>query len=164
VVYTDASYDATRQGLGVIVVDTLTDKRYICGGQVPLDLLAWIMSHRSDLKTKINQGELLAVVAVVMTFPDILLERDVVFWVDNTTALSACVDGYSNFPDLATLSNALHLLLAGLRTRSYFLHVPGKVIAPTSPVEYRLWTLQGSKYCTLSCSLRCPQTNWLLTV
>ena len=55
VVYTDASYDATRQGLGVIVVDTLTDKRYICGGKVPLDLLAWITSQRGDLKTKINQ-------------------------------------------------------------------------------------------------------------
>jgi len=118
VVYTDASYDATQQGLGVIVVDTLTDTRYICGGQVSPDLLTWITSQRSDLKTKINPCELLAVVAAVMTIPDILLKRDVVFWVDNTTALSACVDGYSNFPDLATLSNALHLLLAGLRTRS----------------------------------------------
>ena len=102
----------------MIVVDTLTDTRYICSGQVPPDLLAWITSQRGDLKTTINQFELLAFVAAVMTFPDILLNQNVMFGVDNTTALSACVDGYSNFPDLATLSNALHLLLAGLRTRS----------------------------------------------
>ena len=67
------------------MVDTLADKRYICGDQVPPDLLAWITSQRGDLKTKINQCELLAFVAAVMTFPDILLERDVVFWVDNPT-------------------------------------------------------------------------------
>jgi len=81
VVYTDASYDATRQGLVVVVVDTLTDKRYICGGQVPPDLLTWITSQRGDLETQINQGELFAVVAAVITFPDILLKRDVVFCV-----------------------------------------------------------------------------------
>jgi len=75
----------------------LTDKRYICGGQVPPDLLAWITSQRGDLKTKINQCELLAFVAAVMTFPDILLKRDVVSWVDNTTALSS-VCNYNRTP------------------------------------------------------------------
>jgi hypothetical protein len=108
-------------------------------------LLAWITSQRGDLKTKINQCELSAVVAAVMTFPDILLERDVVFWVDNTTALSACVDGYSNFPDLATLSNALHLLLAGLRTRSYFLHVPGKANCADIPSRVPFVDIAGQQ-------------------
>ena len=41
-------------------------------------------------------------------------------------ALSACVHGYSRQPEMATLSNAIHLLLADSCSRAYFLHVPGK--------------------------------------
>jgi len=42
-----------------------------------------------------------------------------------------------------TLSNALHLLLAGLRTRHCLLYFQEHLIALTSQVEYHLWTLQG---------------------
>jgi len=52
--------------------------------------------------------------------------RHVVFWADNSTALAAAVHGDSAYPDLPALSNTLHLLLAGLRTRTFFMHVPGE--------------------------------------
>ena len=127
VVYSDAQYSPHgRKGLGVILADTATGERHICGGLVPPDILDWVIGHRGDLQTQINQCELLAVVAAVLTFSELLKDRDVVFWVDNTTALAAAVHGYSAYPDLAALSNALHLLLAGCRTRSYFMHVPGE--------------------------------------
>jgi hypothetical protein len=41
-------------------------------------------------------------------------------------ALSAAVDGYSHAPEMAVLSNILHLMLAGLSVSPQFLHVPGK--------------------------------------
>jgi hypothetical protein len=40
--------------------------------------------------------------------------------------LSAAVHGYSHAPEMASLFNALHLLLAGLSATPLFLHVPGK--------------------------------------
>ena len=45
---------------------------------------------------------------------------------DNVPTLSAAVNGYSHAPEMAALSNALHLRLAGLSARPYFRHVPGK--------------------------------------
>ena len=60
-----------------------------------------------------------------MTFPDILYDREVLLFVDNMTALKCLVDGYSAYPELATLSNVSHILLASLRSRCYSLHVPG---------------------------------------
>ncbi len=41
-------------------------------------------------------------------------------------ALNAAVNGYSHAPEMASLSNALHLLLAGLSAAPRFMHVPGK--------------------------------------
>ena len=126
-VYSDAQYSQRgRKGLGVVVTDTLTNTSYMCGGEVPDDILAWMDSFGSQKKQKINQCELLAVIAAVMTFGDILRDRELLVWVDNVPALSAAVHGYSHAPEMASLSNALHLLLAGLSAAPRFLHVPGK--------------------------------------
>jgi len=108
------------------VHDKETGLNHICGGEVPPAIVEWVTAHRGNLQSQINQCDLLALVAAVMTFPDLLRDRHVVFWADNTTALAAVVHGYSAYPDLAALSNTLHLLLAGLRTRTYFMHVPGE--------------------------------------
>jgi hypothetical protein len=61
-----------------------------------------------------------------MTFSDIFSDRELLVWVDNVPALSAAVHGYSYAPEMASLSNALHLLLAVLSATPRFLHVPGK--------------------------------------
>jgi hypothetical protein len=72
-VYSDAQYSQRgRKGLGVVVTDTLTNTSKMCGGEVPDDILAWMDRFGSRKKQKINQCELLAVIAAVMTFVDIL--------------------------------------------------------------------------------------------
>ena len=125
VLYTDAQYSAHgRKGVGVILADRESGLNYICGGLVSDELLTWISSLR-DIQPHINHCELLAVVVALMTFPDILYDRDVLLFVDNMTALKCLVDGYSAYPELATLSNVSHILLASLRSRCYSLHVPG---------------------------------------
>ena len=77
-------------------------------------------------KQQVNQCELLDLLGAVMTFEDILRDCEVIVWVDNVPTLSAAVNGYSHAPEMAALSNALYLKLAGLSARPYFLHVPGK--------------------------------------
>ena len=42
------------------------------------------------------------------------------------TTLKICVNGYDRHPDIAHLSNTIHLALAGLSSRVYFEWVPGK--------------------------------------
>jgi len=127
VVYSDAQYSLLgRKGLGVAAHDKETGLNHLCGGKVPPAIVEWVIVHRGNLQSQINQCELLAIVAAVMTFPDLLRNRHVVFWADNTTALVVAVRGDSAYPDLAALSNTLHLLLADLRTRTFFMHVPGE--------------------------------------
>ena len=68
---------------------------------------------------------MLASLVVVMTFPD-FRDRDVVFFVDNVSTLSACVHGSSVCPEMGALSNAIHLMFANLGSCNFFQHVPGK--------------------------------------
>jgi hypothetical protein len=59
------------------------------------------------------------VVCASMTFKEKMEGREVIFYIDNTSALSAC-------PDMGMLSNALALMLDGMACVSYFVHVAGK--------------------------------------
>ena len=93
---------------------------------MPDDILSWMDSFCTRKKQKINQCELLVVIVAVMTFGNIFRDRELLVWVDNVPTLSAAVHGYSHAPEMASLSNALHLLLAGLSATPRFLHVPGK--------------------------------------
>jgi hypothetical protein len=61
-----------------------------------------------------------------MTLKEKLQGREVIFYIDNTSALSACIHGYCQAPDMGMLSNALALMLAGMACAAYFVHVAGK--------------------------------------
>jgi len=74
--------------------------------------------EQSQRKTHINALELLAIVAAVGK--EFLQNREVVFFCDNTSAMSAAVYG----SDLAALSNTLQLALAALKCTPFFEWVP----------------------------------------
>ena len=113
----------TGKGLGIVVHDKETGLNHNCDGEVPPAIVEWVIVHRGNLQSQINQCELLALVAAVMTFPHLLRDRHVVFWADNTTTLATTVHGYFAYPYLAALSNTLHLLLAGrLPPSTHVLH------------------------------------------
>jgi hypothetical protein len=144
-VYSDAQYSQCgRKGLGVVVTDTLTNASYMCGGEVPDDILAWMDSFGSRKKQKINQCELLTVIAAVMTFGDIFCDSELLVWVDNVPTFIAAVHGYSHVPEMVSLSNALHLLLAGLSATPRFLHVPGKANPADIPSRVPFLRRDGS--------------------
>jgi hypothetical protein len=62
-----------------------------------------------------------------MTFRDLLRDSELLVWVDNVPMLSVAMNGYSHSPEMADLSNTLHLVFTGLLPRPLFLHVPGRV-------------------------------------
>ena len=150
VVYSDAQFSTRgRNGVGVTIADTETGLRHTCGAEIPQDILDWIDTFGRK-KTKINQCEMLAALVAVMTFPDLFRDRDVLFFVDNVSTLSACVHGYSARPEMGALSNAIHLMFANLGSRTFFFSTrtgPGKSrrhpqSCPLSFLAVRIWSLR----------------------
>lgn len=77
-------------------------------------------------KQYIGQLELLAATACYYSLPDIFRDRDVVHFVDNTSAIAALIKGYSGVPDSARIVHAFHSLNAGLRMNVWFQYVASK--------------------------------------
>ena len=69
---------------------------------------------------------MVAAVAARITFPDVLAGKEVIHFVDNTTALSKAVHGYANEPDMANLVNSLHICDAVLAIDAWWEWVPSK--------------------------------------
>ena len=119
VVYTDASYNlAGWSGIGIIVMDG--DDRYEAGCEVPQWLLKWLCPRGQQ----INHLEAIAIAAARLTFPDILFGRRVLHFVDNTVALSKAVHGYANEPDMAAVTNSIHVCDAVLGVDAWFEWLP----------------------------------------
>ena len=138
IVYSDASFSLIRSGLGFVVIDQESGERFVSAAECPPWLLTiwssidrdpWLLHDdlRNDEKQQqhINALELLALVAVVWTCGEqIFKDRQVLFFIDNTAALSTAVSGCVKSPHLAALSNTLHLSLACLKCQSWFEWVP----------------------------------------
>ena len=107
IVYSDASSNAHR-GLGLVFIDTDTGQRLISDDVVPPDLLQLF----GDRGSVINLAELLAILCAVLAFGERLRDRDVMCYVDNTSALSWAVHGTVNNPEASHMAHALHLSLA----------------------------------------------------
>ena len=123
IVFTDASFKHSRAGLGVMLFDQESDEQFVCSKRVP----DWVLRSLEDRETQINHLEMLGILCAVETFGESHLQgRDVLFFCDNTCALSGAVHGYARSTDMAALSNALHLQLARLRCRTWFEWVPSK--------------------------------------
>jgi hypothetical protein len=116
VIFTDASFSRSRAGLGICVFDRDSGERFVCDKLAP----TWMLDAFESRKTQINQLELLAILCSVLTFGHLMQDREVLFFCDNTSALSACVHGYARSSDMGALANALHLSLATLGTTTFF--------------------------------------------
>ena len=121
VVYTDASTTIARTAgaaIGIVIMDG--DDRYEAGCRVPQYILDWLR----PCGQQINHLEALVLVAARLTFPDVLLGRRVLSFIDNTVALSKSVHGYVNEPDMAAVVNALHVCDAAFGVESWNEWVP----------------------------------------
>ena len=90
--------------------------------EVPQD---YLRNYRPDLETYIAQGE--RTTAAVLPFyscPKIFVNRKVILFIDNTTALSAFVNGYASKGDMARIVNALHVAQAVLGCHIWIEWVP----------------------------------------
>ena len=80
----------------------------------------------------INLAELLTALCAVLSLGGRLRNRDVMCYVDNTSAVSWAVHGTANNPEAAQLAHALHLSLCALGGKWFFEYVPSKA----NPADY----------------------------
>ena len=72
----------------------------------------------------IGQVELLGAFAPYLSVPSLLRGRQVIHWVDNTSALSGLTKGYSSVPDSVRLIHAFHACTVSLNVALWFEYVP----------------------------------------
>ena len=84
-------------------------------------------------KQQIGQDEIIGAIAPYLSLPQLLTGRDVIHWVDNTSAIAALTKGYSSRPDSARLVHALHAWCAVTQTSIWFEYVPSKANAADEP-------------------------------
>ena len=101
--------DASERGLGVLFIDPVSGTRWSSAGTCP----QWLREMFPEDHV-INQLEMVALLCGIITYAHLLAGRKVLFFVDNTTAISAVVHGYSRKADLAVLANLCCLALVGL--------------------------------------------------
>ena len=121
-VWSDASWEHGVGWLGFVVYDPELCRFFYSDSGVPQHVLDFFVRK----KQKIGQAEILAACMVYTSMPDLFRGRSVIHWIDNTSAISCLLHGYSGKLDSALLVNAFHLFGAGLRVRIHFEYVESK--------------------------------------
>jgi hypothetical protein len=135
-VYSDASSAGSNYGLGLVVVDTEDPQGtpIVSSSRCPHWIIERLRGLYGDLGLPGPEGcgnnsficplELLAAIAVSYTCPRIITDREIIHFIDNTSALSCVVYGTSGSPAMARLSNIYHLRLWKLNVNAWHEWVP----------------------------------------
>ena len=107
--------------LGFYVFDPVTHAEYYSRLRLPEAYFRYLAPGK---RTYIAQGELIVAVALYYTLPDLVRDRAVMHFIDNTVALSALVNGYASKADCAVLVNSFHEAVMELRLHLWAEWVP----------------------------------------
>ena len=119
IVWSDASWEQGVGWLGFVVYDPERGRFMHADSHIPEHILEMFVRN----KQKIGQCEILAAIAVYFSLPDLCRDRQVIHWIDNTSAISCLVHGYSGKADSALLVNAFNMYNAGLKARVHYEYV-----------------------------------------
>ena len=101
---------------------------------VPLWILKGLDKNH---KTLISQLELLAVITANLTFAEHIANQRVLYFEDNTCALSAMIHGSSSKTDMARLANMYHIQNFNLDITAWHEWVPSKANIADIPSRIR---------------------------
>jgi len=118
-IYTDASADSGGCRLGVKILHP-EEGTFVAVYDPPAEVTRmW-----GPQLTIINQAELQCATLVPATFHRLIAGRDVIWWVDNTSAETSMVKAGSPTVTMARLALQASAMLAGLRCRVWWEYVP----------------------------------------
>ena len=150
-VWSDAMYERTAavpaRGGFLIVVPAegdVPERVYMSQHDTPSEVLRKFVPGK---KQYIGQLELLYAVAPYTSCPDLFRGRQVIHFIDNTSACAALVKGYSRAIDSGLIVNAFHAYNLGLRADVFFEYVrsaANPADMPSRDAMGELWDLLGS--------------------
>lgn len=161
-VWTDGAYEdagATRD-VGFIIASPRPEAEW--PPPLEVDMQRWFASsyslvHGADVipddlhhalverKQQIGQVEIIGAITPYLSCPSLLAGKEVIHWIDNTSALAALMKGYSGIPDSAHLVHAFHAWNAGAGASVWFEYVPTHANPADEPSRKR--SLRDSSYC-----------------
>ena len=122
--------DAT--GIGFIAYDAFSGSRWCAAGPCASDILAaW--RRRTQY---IGQLEILGELVPYLSTPERFAGRDVIHFVDNTSAIYSVIKGASTSADSARLVHLISCVLCALDVKVYFEYVPSKENIADAPSRY----------------------------
>ena len=150
--------------LGFVAYDPEKDKYYHASLVVGMEIISKFVPGKA---TYIGQLEALAAAAVYASLRDsdvvdrdILRDRYVLHWVDNTSAVAGLIKGYSSKSDTGRVLNALQFMLASLSCVPWFAYVPSEQNVADAPSRGEFGDLR--KRGSIEVTMRLPEfSSWL---
>ena len=150
IVWSDASWEHGVGRLGFVVYVPESGEFLHSSSDIPQHILDMFVRN----KQKIGQCEILAANVPYYSLPDLFRGRQVIHWIDNTSAISCLIHGYSGRPDSALLVNAFNMFNAGLRCRIHYEYVESKANVADLPSRgsfLYLTDVLGSRWVDTEC-------------
>ena len=118
-VYTDASDEGGRARVGALVVEPGRPAQALV-----YDVPDSVREEWGPQRTIINQAELYAAPLLACSAPRVLRGRDVIWFIDNTSAETALIKASSPTESMCRPALYAQAALAALRTRVWYEHIP----------------------------------------
>jgi hypothetical protein len=109
-------------GLGYVAYDTEKVVKTAARCTCPQEILRAMIAKL----TYIGQLELLAILLVYWSEPERFAGRDVIHFVDNTSAIYCMIKDYSKSPDSARIVHCIHAVFVAFDINVWFEYVPSK--------------------------------------
>ena len=123
IIWTDASWEDGAGIIGILVYDPETNTFYYSALHVP----AWMLDRWVAKAQQIGQAEILAAILPYTSLPlHMIANRNVLHFIDNTSAISGMLKGYSAAPDSAWMVNIFHTYNTQLHSNIWYEHVDSK--------------------------------------
>jgi hypothetical protein len=163
-VWSDAAFEPgadTPASIGFVVlipgVAGQPDKWLHSSVEIPAAVLASL----TERKQYIGQLELLAAVAVYYSLPDVFAGRQVIHFIDNTSALAGLLKGYSSISDSARIVHAFWARVVGLQVDVWFEYVPSEANVADRPSRLDDVFVVGVLGSTRVTTIIPPFSSWL---
>ena len=116
--------------MGVVLFVPELQRFFYAHAAVP----AWMQNKWVASMQKIGQAEILAAILPYLSLPAyVFRRRNVIHFVDNTSAINAILNGYSKAPDSAWMVNIFHTANARIQANTWWEHVDSKANCADMP-------------------------------
>lgn len=104
-IFTDAAFEGGVSTYGVVIVDEVSSKRDVFGGEIPQHLTDFWLQWGAQV---IAQAEALAMLVARIAFRSALHNRRVIFFVDNESRRYSCIKTLSDSQSLMCIIQLFH--------------------------------------------------------